>query len=146
MGDCDVLLCWAHHTAKNQDLKLQVMGRLDYFSLVDNNSSYHIPGIILSALHGLSDLILITTFSGEWRLLLLFFEDSFDGTVEVREAIIILEGWQKCLWRDFPGGSVVKNLPANSRDMGSIPGPQTNIPPAMGLLSSWATATEVHTP
>ena len=65
MGDCDILLCWADHTAKNQDLKLQVMGSLDYFSLVDNNSSYHIPRIILSALHGLSDLILITTFLGE---------------------------------------------------------------------------------
>ena len=25
--------------------------------------------------------------------------------------------------RDFPGGSVVKNLPANAGDMGSIPGP-----------------------
>ena len=25
--------------------------------------------------------------------------------------------------RDFPGGSVVKNLPANPGDMGSIPGP-----------------------
>ena len=24
---------------------------------------------------------------------------------------------------DFPGGAVVKNLPANSGDMGSIPGP-----------------------
>ena len=28
---------------------------------------------------------------------------------------------QEILW-DFPGGSVVKNLPANARDMGSIPG------------------------
>ena len=25
--------------------------------------------------------------------------------------------------RDFPGGSVVKNLPANARDTGSSPGP-----------------------
>ena len=25
--------------------------------------------------------------------------------------------------RDFPGGAVVKNLPANAGDMGSIPGP-----------------------
>ena len=24
--------------------------------------------------------------------------------------------------QDFPGGPVVKNLPANARDMGSIPG------------------------
>ena len=25
--------------------------------------------------------------------------------------------------QDFPGGTVVKNLPANAGDMGSIPGP-----------------------
>ena len=25
---------------------------------------------------------------------------------------------------DFPGGPVVKNLPANAEDMGSIPGPE----------------------
>ena len=28
-------------------------------------------------------------------------------------------------FRDFPGGPVVKNLPSNARDMGSIPGPGT---------------------
>ena len=26
------------------------------------------------------------------------------------------------MWKGFPGGSVVKNLPANAGDMGSIPG------------------------
>ena len=26
-------------------------------------------------------------------------------------------------WQDFPGGAVVKNLPANAGDMGSSPGP-----------------------
>ena len=26
-------------------------------------------------------------------------------------------------WWDFPGGTVVKNPPANAGDMGSIPGP-----------------------
>ena len=26
--------------------------------------------------------------------------------------------------RDFPGGAVVKNLPANTGDTGSIPGPE----------------------
>ena len=31
--------------------------------------------------------------------------------------------WIKKIWcRDFPGGAVVKNLPANARDMGSSPG------------------------
>ena len=29
----------------------------------------------------------------------------------------------KTQYRDFPGGTVVKNPPANARDMGSIPGP-----------------------
>ena len=28
----------------------------------------------------------------------------------------------KFYYRDFPGGTVVKNLPANAGDMGSIPG------------------------
>ena len=31
--------------------------------------------------------------------------------------------WQQCLVGDFPGRPVVKNLPANVGDMGSIPGP-----------------------
>ena len=30
---------------------------------------------------------------------------------------------KKDLGRDFPGGAVVKNPPANAGDMGSIPGP-----------------------
>ena len=29
----------------------------------------------------------------------------------------------KIYQRDFPGGAVVKNLPANAGDTGSIPGP-----------------------
>ena len=34
----------------------------------------------------------------------------------------------KARW-DFPGGAVVENLPANARDMGSIPGPgRSNMP------------------
>ena len=28
----------------------------------------------------------------------------------------------KVIWRDFPGGAVVKNPPANAGNMGSIPG------------------------
>ena len=39
----------------------------------------------------------------------------------------------------FPGGPVVKNLPANVGDMGLIPGPGTEIPYAAGQLSPWAT-------
>ena len=30
--------------------------------------------------------------------------------------------------RDFPGGAVVKNLPASAGDVGSIPGQETKIP------------------
>ena len=37
--------------------------------------------------------------------------------------------------RDFPGGPVVKNPPANARDAGSIPGRGTKIPHAVGQLS-----------
>ena len=29
----------------------------------------------------------------------------------------------KCQYQDFPGGTAVKNPPANAGDMGSIPGP-----------------------
>ena len=34
--------------------------------------------------------------------------------------------------RDFLGGQVVKNLPSNAGDMGSIPGGKTSIPYATG--------------
>ena len=30
---------------------------------------------------------------------------------------------QKCIFLGFPGGAVVKNVPANAGDMGSSPGP-----------------------
>ena len=39
----------------------------------------------------------------------------------------------KC-W-DFPGGPVVKNLPSNAGDTGSIPGRGTKIPRTVGQLS-----------
>ena len=31
--------------------------------------------------------------------------------------------WSKINSRDFPGGAVAENLPANAGDTGSIPGP-----------------------
>ena len=37
---------------------------------------------------------------------------------------------------DFPGGPVVKNLPSNAGDVGSIPGWGTKIPHAVGQLLS----------
>ena len=53
--------------------------------------------------------------------------------------------------RDFPGGPVVKNLPASEGDTGSIPGLGTKIPHATGQLSLCASTAEpthsgAHTP
>ena len=48
------------------------------------------------------------------------------------------------IWsRGFPGGPVVKNLPCNAGDAGSIPGQRTKIPHAAGQLSPQATTTEL---
>ena len=44
--------------------------------------------------------------------------------------------------RGTPGGPVVKNLPANAGNKGSIPGPGINISHASGQLSPGATSTE----
>ena len=44
--------------------------------------------------------------------------------------------------RDFPGGPVVKNLPSNAGDTGSIPGGGTQIPHAMGQLSLYTSTRE----
>ena len=38
-------------------------------------------------------------------------------------------------WEDFPGGPVVRNPPARTGDMGSIPGWGTKIPHVMEQLS-----------
>ena len=43
---------------------------------------------------------------------------------------------------DFPGDPVVKNLPSNAGDAGSIPGQGTHIPCAMEQLSPCASTTE----
>ena len=45
-------------------------------------------------------------------------------------------------FEDFLGGPVVKNLPSNAGDAGSIPGWGTKIPHAAGQLSPRATTTE----
>ena len=68
------------------------------------------------------------------------------------------------MWQDFPGGTVVKNLPASAGDSGSIPGsgrshmPRSNWACEPQLLSlrsrarepqlqrPHATTTEAHTP
>jgi len=48
----------------------------------------------------------------------------------------------KTLNLDFSGGPVVKNLPSDARDTGSIPGQRTKIPHALGQLSPCAATTE----
>jgi len=47
-----------------------------------------------------------------------------------------------CNKKQDPGGLVVKSLPANAGDMGSIPGPGTKIPHAVEQLRPDATTTE----
>ena len=51
-------------------------------------------------------------------------------------------GLEKHKAGDFPGGPVVKNLPSNAADVGSIPGWGTKIPHATGQLSPCATIRE----
>ena len=43
---------------------------------------------------------------------------------------------------NFPAGPVVKNLPSNAGDAGSIPGRGTKIPHTVGQVSPRATTTE----
>ena len=45
---------------------------------------------------------------------------------------------------DFPGGPVIKNMPCNKGDVGSIPGQGTKIPRAVEQLSPRATAAVPH--
>ena len=49
---------------------------------------------------------------------------------------------KQSLFRNFPGGPLVKNLRCNAEDMGSVPGWGTKIPYASGHLSQRATTTE----
>ena len=51
---------------------------------------------------------------------------------------------QKGSLRDFPGGPVVNNLSADAGDTGSIPGPGTKIPHAVGQLSSGPQLLSLH--
>ena len=45
------------------------------------------------------------------------------------------------LW-SIPGGLVIKNLPSNAGDMGSVPGEGPKIPPAARQLNPRAATTE----
>ena len=52
------------------------------------------------------------------------------------------EAPQKTKNRDFPGGSVVKNLPCNLGDVGWIPGQGTKILHSKEQLSPWTASRE----
>ena len=52
------------------------------------------------------------------------------------------EAPQKTKNRDFPGGSVVNNLPCNLGDVGWIPSLGTKIPHAKEQLSPWTASRE----
>ena len=47
---------------------------------------------------------------------------------------VVLTAYIKIFIRDFPGGPVVKNLPYQARDVGSVPGRGTKIPHARGVV------------
>ena len=45
---------------------------------------------------------------------------------------MLLVFFKNIIIQDFPGGSIVRNLPSNTRNVGLIPGWGTEIPPAVG--------------
>ena len=62
--------------------------------------------------------------------------------------MFILTQLLKINYGDFPGGPVVKNLPYNAGDTGSLPDQGTKIPHAAGQLSHnyWARAPKLESP
>ena len=48
-------------------------------------------------------------------------KDFYNGIINELQFYVSLQ--QKEIWRDLPGGVVVKNPPVNTGDMGSSPGP-----------------------
>ena len=74
---------------------------------------------------------------------ILYKENPKDVTRKLLELSMNLVKLQntKLIHTDFPGGAVIKNLPANAGNMGLIPGPG-KIPHAAEQLSPRATTTE----
>ena len=58
-------------------------------------------------------------------------------------SVVTLITFQLATYGDFPGGPMVKNLPSNAGNTGSIPGWGTKILHATGQLSLCATTTEL---
>ena len=67
-------------------------------------------------------------------------------TRKLQALVCLQEETSKQTNRDFPGGPVVKNLPYNAGDTGSIPGQGTKIPHAVGQLNPCATTTKPKCP
>ena len=59
----------------------------------------------------------------------IFFFLIFSQNEVVKKIFLLKYNW------DFPSGPVVKNLPFNAGDVGSVPGMGTKIPHALGQLS-----------
>ena len=88
-----------------------------------------------------------TTRSRKWQLTPIFLPGNFHGQRSLKgysqedwKDITKCEVWtrwdrilvlKKQLWKDFPGGAVVKNLPCNTGDMSLIPGSGTGISHAL---------------
>ena len=65
----------------------------------------------------------------------------FDALLPAQLKTLFLKSLQ-----DFPGGSMVKNLPSNSEDVCSVPGQGIKIPHAQGQLSLYGAATKPTCP
>ena len=55
--------------------------------------------------------------------------------IETENGLVVAQGREKTGinsgWRDFPVGPVVKTLPSNAGDVGSVPGQGSKVPHAM---------------
>ena len=70
------------------------------------------------------------------------YQDNYFSNLKYLYVFFLVKIHYKKYNRDFPGGPVVKNLPSNAGDAGSIPGHGTETPHATGQLSPCATTTE----
>ena len=72
---------------------------------------------------------------------------SIDGEKSIWKILTSISDLKKIFFQDFPGGTVVKNPPANAGDTSSSPGPRrSHMPRTPQLLSPRATTTEAHVP
>ena len=62
-----------------------------------------------------------------------------DSQIKTTMSYQLILGYYQKNTKDFPGGSLVKNLPSNAGDAGLTPGWGTGIPHAEGQLSPCVT-------